>query len=70
MQTSAFKTLTVVASIFFFTNYLTEMFLPVYYVQLGLSIIDIAALLLVTFLIVGFLPTLLLRFTKNLEYFA
>jgi MFS family permease len=67
VQTSTFKILAVVVSIFFFTNYLTGMFLPVYYVELGLRIGDIAALLLATFLIVGLLPTFLLRLTKNFE---
>ncbi|MEM3577174.1 MAG: MFS transporter [Candidatus Bathyarchaeia archaeon] len=67
MQTRTFKTLTIVASIFFFTNYLTGMFLPIYYVELGLSIIEIVTLLLITFLIVGLLPMLILKLTKNFE---
>ncbi|MEM3596711.1 MAG: MFS transporter [Candidatus Bathyarchaeia archaeon] len=67
MQKSTFKILAVVASIFFFTNYLTGMFLPVYYVELGLNIGEIVSLLLITFLIVGLLPTLLLKLTKNFE---
>jgi predicted MFS family arabinose efflux permease len=43
------------------------MFLPVYYIRLGLGISDIAALLLITFMIIGFLPTILLRFIRNFE---
>jgi hypothetical protein len=67
VQTSTFKILAVVASIFFFTNYLTGMFLPVYYVELGLRIGDIAALLLITFLIVGPPPNTLTKAYKNFE---
>jgi len=43
------------------------MFLPVYYIRLGLGISDIAILLLITFMIIGFLPTILLKFIKNFE---
>jgi MFS family permease len=67
VQKSAFKTLAVAVSIFFFTSNLTGMFLPVYYMESGLNISDITMLLLITFLIIGLLPTILLKFTKNFE---
>jgi MFS family permease len=67
VQTAAFKNLGIAASIFFFSSNLTSMFLPVYFITLGLSIYDIAIVLLTTFLIIGFLPTILLRLVKNFE---
>jgi MFS family permease len=67
MQTGEFKALIVAASIYFFASNLTGMFLPAYYISIGLSIIDIATLLLLTFLIIGILPIILLRFIKNFE---
>lgn len=67
MQKSVFKTLAIAVSIFFFTSNLTGMFLPVYYVESGLKISDITILLLIAFLIIGVLPTILLKLTKNFE---
>lgn len=67
MQTAAFKNLGIAASIFFFSSNLTSMFLPVYFITLGLDIGDIAVVLLTTFIIIGFLPTILLKFIKNFE---
>lgn len=61
MQAPAFKNLGIAASIFFFASNLTSMFLPVYFITLGLSIYDIAIVLLTTFLIIGFLPIILLK---------
>jgi len=62
-----FKSLVVASSVYFFSSNLTSMFLPVYYVTLGLSISQIAVLLLFTFLIIGLLPITLLRFVRNFE---
>ncbi|MGQ9538732.1 MAG: MFS transporter [Candidatus Bathycorpusculaceae bacterium] len=67
MQASTLKNLGIAASVFFFASNLTSMFLPVYYITLGLSINDIAMVLLTTFLIIGFLPTILLKCIKNFE---
>ncbi|MGB9740637.1 MAG: MFS transporter [Candidatus Bathyarchaeia archaeon] len=67
MQKSTFKTLAIAVSVFFFASNLTGMFLPVYYIESGLKISDIAILLLIAFLIIGFLPTILLKVTKNFE---
>jgi MFS family permease len=67
VQTGEFKALIVAASIYFFASNLTGMFLPVYYVSIGLNIINIATLLLLTFVIIGILPIILLRFIKNFE---
>jgi MFS family permease len=67
LQKSVFKTLAIAVSIFFFTSNLTGMFLPVYYVESGLKISDITILLLIAFLIIGVLPTILLKLTKNFE---
>ncbi|MEM0007821.1 MAG: MFS transporter [Candidatus Bathyarchaeia archaeon] len=62
-----FENLGVASFIYFFSSNMTSMFLPVYYVTLGLSIIQIAVLLLVTFTIIGLLPITLLRFVRNFE---
>jgi MFS family permease len=67
LQLGDFKKLGVASSIYFLSSNLTSMFLPVYYIRLGLGISDIAALLLITFMIIGFLPTILLRFIRNFE---
>lgn len=67
VQASTLKNLGIAASVFFFASNLTSMFLPVYYITLGLSINDIAMVLLTTFLIIGFLPTILLKCVKNFE---
>jgi MFS family permease len=67
LQTSDFKNLGVASSIYFFSSNLTSMFLPVYYLELGLGISDIALLLLITFAIIGLLPITLLRFVKSFE---
>jgi MFS family permease len=68
VQTSSPKTLAILVSIFFFTNNLSGTFLTVYYKQeLGLSIAEIAAILLFTFPLIGLLPILLLRKIRNFE---
>ncbi len=67
MRSSDFKSLGVASSVYFFSSNLTSMFLPVYYVTLGLSISQIADLLLVTFVIIGLLPITLLKFVRNFE---
>ncbi len=67
MQTSDFKNLGVASSIYFFSSNLTSIFLPVYCLELGLGIGDIALLLLTTFAIIGLLPITLLRFVKSFE---
>lgn len=67
MHNSDFKNLGVASSIYFFSSNLTSMFLPVYYLSLGLGIGDIVLLLLATFVIIGLLPITLLRFIRNFE---
>jgi MFS family permease len=57
-----------IVSIFFFTSSLSGSFLPVYYnKELGLSIPEIEEILLFTYLLVGLLPLLLLRYIRNFE---
>jgi len=67
MQISDFKNLGVASFIYVFSSNMTSMFLPVYYVTLGLSIGQIAVLLLATFLTIGLLPMILLRFVRKFE---
>lgn len=68
MQISSLKTLAVVVSIFFFTSYLSEEFLPIYFREnLGLSVAEIVKILFFTFIIVGLLPLALLKLIRNFE---
>jgi MFS family permease len=67
VQSNSTKTLILVIVIFFFTNNLSGSFLPIYFRDLGLSLIEIVALMLFTFLILGFLPIALLKGVKNFE---
>ena len=67
MQIISLKTLFVVI-IFFFTSNLSGSFLPVYYKEeIGLTIAEIVEILLFTFIVIGLLPLLLLKFVKNFE---
>jgi MFS family permease len=61
------KTLIIVLMLFFFTNNLSGSFLPIYFRDMGLSVAQIIAILLFTFIILGFLPVMLLRSLKNFE---
>jgi MFS family permease len=57
-----------VVIIFFFTSNLSGSFLPVYYKEeMGLTIAEIVEILLFTFIVIGLLPLLLLKFVKNFE---
>ncbi|MEM4713912.1 MAG: hypothetical protein QXQ61_05135, partial [Candidatus Bathyarchaeia archaeon] len=67
VQIKDFKNLGVASCIYFFSSNMISMFLPVYYVTFGLSISQIAVLLLFTFMIIGLLPITLLRFVRNFE---
>jgi MFS family permease len=62
------KTLVFVVIIFFFTSNLSGSFLPIYYKEeIGLTIAEIVEILLFTFIVIGLLPLLLLKFVKNFE---
>jgi hypothetical protein len=62
------KTLVFVVVIFFFTSNLSGSFLPVYYKEeLGLTTAEIVEILFFTFIVIGLLPLLLLKFVKNFE---
>lgn len=67
MQTISIKALVFVVSLFFFTSNLSGSFLPIYFKDAGLSIAQIIEILLVTFLVIGFLPVALLKRVKNFE---
>lgn len=67
MQTNSLKILALTVGIFFFTNNLSTSFLPVYYMETGLSVTEIAQLLLSTFIVIGLLPITLLKLVKNFE---
>jgi len=65
---SSTKTLAVTVSIFFFTSYLSGTFLPIYFNRdLGMSVPEIIVILFFTFLVIGLLPTLLIRTTRHFE---
>lgn len=67
MRTGSLKNLAVVVSIFFLTSYLSQVFLPVYFNDLGLSITEIIAILFFTFTVIGLLPLILLKIIKKFE---
>jgi hypothetical protein len=57
-----------VVAIFFFTSSLSGSFLTVYYhEELGMSIPEIAEILLLTFPLIGLLPIFLLKMVANFE---
>ena len=67
MQNKSIRTLVAVVVLFFFTNNLTGSFLPIYFRDQGLSMAQICAIMLLTFIILGFLPIMLLRTVKVFE---
>jgi len=67
VQTSSLKILALTVGVFFFTNNLSTSFLPIYYMETGLSVAEIAQLLFSTFTVIGLLPIMLLKFMKNFE---
>jgi hypothetical protein len=67
VRSDSLKALVTVASLFFFTSYLSGSFLPIYFRDLKLSVAEIVEILLFTFLVLGFLPVVLLKVVKNFE---
>jgi hypothetical protein len=67
MQASSLKALAVVTSIFFFTSSLSGSFLTIYFKESGLTVPEIATLLLFTFVVIGFIPAILLRSVRDFE---
>jgi len=62
------KMLAVTVSIFFFTSYLSETFLSIYFFrELQMSVPQIIVTLFFTFLVIGLLPVLLLKMTRHFE---
>jgi len=62
------KILAITVSIFFFTTYLSETFLVIYFKnELGMSVPQIIVIMGFTFLVTGLLPILLLKTTRNFE---
>lgn len=66
MQNST-KTLAIVVSIFFFTSNLSGVFLPVYFRESGLTLLEIVEVFLFTFLVIGLLPITLMKIFRNFE---
>jgi MFS family permease len=56
-----------VVSFFFFTSNLSGVFLPVYFRESGLTLLEIVEVLLFTFLVIGFLPITLMKIFRNFE---
>jgi len=52
VQTNSVKTLALVVGLFFFTSNLSGSFLPIYFKEAGLSISEIAEVLLFTFILI------------------
>jgi len=67
VQSRSLKTLAVVVIICFFASNLSSNFLPVYYEGIGLGIAGISQILLLTFLVIGLLPVILLNHIRNFE---
>ena len=57
----------IVVVLFFFANNLTGSFLPIYFRDQGLSLIEICATMLLTFSVLGVLPVTLLKTVRNFE---
>ena len=64
---SSIKILSVAVAIYFLTSNLYGVFLPIYFRENGLSLLEIIEVLLFTFLVIGLLPCLLLRLTRKFE---
>lgn len=65
---SSTKILAITVSIFFFTSYLFETFLTIYFRdELHMSVPEIIVIMCFTFLVIGLLPILLLRTTRHFE---
>jgi len=67
MLDNSVKVLALVVSIFFFTTNLSGVFLPVYYRESGLSLLEIIEILFFTFLVIGLLPLVTIRLARNFE---
>jgi predicted MFS family arabinose efflux permease len=67
VQASSYKNLAVAVSIYFLTVNFTEMFLSIFFIESGMKVGDVVTILLITFLVIGLLPPLLLKFFKNFE---
>lgn len=67
MQTNSLRALAVVVTVFFFANSLSGVFLTIYFRDIGLNLGEIVLILFITFLVIGLLPTTLLRLVKNFE---
>ncbi|MFQ6068463.1 MAG: hypothetical protein ACE5KD_02860 [Candidatus Bathyarchaeia archaeon] len=61
------KVLAVTVAIFFFTNGLSNIFLPIYLRDLGLSVFEIMVVMFFTFIVTGLLPLALINVTKYFE---
>jgi MFS family permease len=67
VQSSSLGNLALVVTLFFFTSNLSGSFLPIYFNDLGLSVAEIAEILLFTFILLGLLPIVLLKTVKDFE---
>lgn len=67
MEKNSTRTLAVAVTFFFFASSLSGVFLPIYYVDAGMSISDIIIILLFTFILAGLLPTILMYSSRNFE---
>ncbi|MEM2118910.1 MAG: MFS transporter [Candidatus Bathyarchaeia archaeon] len=67
MQHITLKSLVLVAAVFFFTSNLSGSFLTIFLRETGFDVTEIAKILLFTFVIIGFLPCLLVKHVKNFE---
>ena len=66
-MSNSIKTLSLVVAIFFFTSNLSGVFLPIYFKQSGLTLLEIVEVLFFTFLVIGLLPVTLMKIVRNFE---
>ena len=64
---NSISTLSLVVTIFFFTSSLSGVFLPIYYKESGLTLLEIVEVLFFTFLVIGLLPVTLMKIVRNFE---
>jgi len=64
---NSIRTLSLVVTLFFFTSNLSGVFLPIYYKESGLTLLEIVEVLFFTFLVIGLLPVTLMKIFRNFE---
>jgi len=67
VEANSLKALALVVALFFFTSNLSGVFLPIYFSNEGLSLVEIILILLFTFIVIGLLPLALIKIIRKFE---